>query len=179
MTCIVGLQFENCAFIGADSAGSDGWQTRTKATKKVFRSGDYVIGYTTSFRMGQILQHVAILPKCEEPTEEFMVKEFVESIRKTFKDVGYSKIENNEEIGGEFIVGVKGRIFQIGSNYQVDQNADGMHAVGSGFMFALGSLRTTKAILNPHHRIITALEAAAYFDNSVCDPFEVFEIKGE
>src|SRR3989304_2618340 len=140
MTCIVGIERTGASFIGGDSAVSDTWTVRQSSVRKVFRKGDYTIGYTTSFRMGQILEHMIPFPECKEPTEDFMVRDFVESVRKGFKEFGYAKIESNEETGGQFIVGVQGTIFEIDSDYQVCRHADGLYAVGSGLWFVLWAL---------------------------------------
>jgi len=75
MTCIVGIERTGASFIGGDSAVSDTWTVRQSSVRKVFRKGDYTIGYTTSFRMGQILEHMIPFPECKEPTEDFMVRE--------------------------------------------------------------------------------------------------------
>ncbi len=177
MTCIIGLQEDGIAYIGADSASSNEWETRRTAIRKVFKCGEYIIGYTTSFRMGQILQHNINYPVCDEPTEEFMVKEFVEIVRKGLKDFGYSKIESNEETGGQFIVGVKGKIFEIGSDYQVGHTLDGLTAVGCGWMFALGAMKANEMEI-PIRRIMKSLEVAEYFSGGVRSPFTVLSTEG-
>ncbi|HEY4760545.1 MAG TPA: hypothetical protein VIH42_08195 [Thermoguttaceae bacterium] len=175
MTCIVGIERTGASFIGGDSAVSDTWTVRQSSVRKVFRKGDYTIGYTTSFRMGQILEHMIPFPECKEPTEDFMVRDFVESVRKGFKEFGYAKIESNEETGGQFIVGVQGTIFEIDSDYQVCRHADGLYAVGSGFSFALGALKALD-LLDPMQRIATALEISSYFNAYVKPPFVILKV---
>ena len=177
MTCIIGLQEDGIAYIGADSASASSWETRSSAIQKVFRCGEYIIGYTTSFRMGQILQHNINYPVCDEPTEEFMVKEFVEIVRKGLKDFGYAHIESNEETSGQFIVGVKGRIFEIGSDYQVGHTLDGILSVGVGYPFALGAMKSLQ-FMYPIDRIMHALEVSEYFSGSVKSPFTVLKTEG-
>ena len=57
MTCIIGLAENDRVYIGADSASAEGWTVRATGLSKVFRAGEFVIGYTDSFRMGQILEY--------------------------------------------------------------------------------------------------------------------------
>ena len=57
MTCIVGLVDDGKVYMGGDAASVDGYIVRTSALSKVFRNGPFLIGYSTSWRMGQILQY--------------------------------------------------------------------------------------------------------------------------
>ena len=57
MTCIVGLVHEGTVFIGGDSAGVAGLSLVVRADEKVFRNGDFLMDFTTSFRMGQLLRY--------------------------------------------------------------------------------------------------------------------------
>lgn len=42
--------------MGCDSAGVGGWHLQLRADPKVFHVGHFLIGYTDSFRMGQLLR---------------------------------------------------------------------------------------------------------------------------
>ena len=57
MTCIVGLVHEGVVYIGGDSAGVAGLSLVVRADEKVLRNGDFLMGFTTSFRMGQLLRY--------------------------------------------------------------------------------------------------------------------------
>ena len=158
MTCIIGLEHKGKAYVGADSMASDGWSSDAIADPKIFQRGGYLIAYTTSYRMGQILEHIVDLP---EPPQDcdmaFMVKEFTETIRKSLKDYGFSKIENSKEEGGNFIVAVKGRVFHIQSGFNVIRNKSGIAVDGAGGSYALGAMLAL-AHLPPEKRIYRALE---------------------
>lgn len=52
MTCIVGITDGHTVTIGGDSAGSDGWHVAVRSDSKVFQVGPYLMGFTTSYRMG-------------------------------------------------------------------------------------------------------------------------------
>lgn len=57
MTRVVGLVRQGRVYMGVDSAAVQGWTRRASQVSKVFRRGPFLIGYTTSFRMGQFLEH--------------------------------------------------------------------------------------------------------------------------
>ncbi len=54
MTAIVGLVHNATVYIGGDSAGVSGYSMTVRADSKVFTIGPYLMGFTTSFRMGQL-----------------------------------------------------------------------------------------------------------------------------
>ena len=57
MTVIVALKNKDEVVMGGDCAGV-GWNydIQMRSDPKVFRVGRFVIGYTSSFRMGQLLR---------------------------------------------------------------------------------------------------------------------------
>jgi ATP-dependent protease HslVU (ClpYQ) peptidase subunit len=81
MTCIVGFRQGGKVIVGGDSAGISGWDVTVRADPKVFVAGDYVMGFTSSFRLGQLLQFRLKLPEPPRSANRlysFMVAEFVE-----------------------------------------------------------------------------------------------------
>jgi len=182
MTCIIGIKHKNKVYLAADSAASTSYTISTRKTPKVFKIEEYVIGYTTSFRMGQLIQYSFNPPKVknkdyssDQSMMRFMVRSFIPALRQLLKDNGFLKIDNNRETGGVFLVGVKGFLFQIESDFQVAHSALDYDAVGSGGETALGSLFSTTQ-LKPKKRILKALQAAEEFIPSVRGPFTI--IKG-
>jgi ATP-dependent protease HslVU (ClpYQ) peptidase subunit len=178
MTCVVGMIKNDRVYIGADSAAAtSGWTVRASALQKVFRHGSFLIGYTTSFRMGQILQYEVDYPEAEVYDETYMVTRFVPAVREKLKNLGYTKIDNNQEEGGDFLVGVAGQLFLVSSDFQVNHFLDGMAAVGCGAEYALGALLVRRSFVghDPETSIRVALETAAYFSGGVIGPFTVLE----
>ena len=175
MTCIVGLVQDGKIYLGGDSAATDSWETRASRLKKVFRRGEFLIGYTSSFRMGQILQHHLDVRSKEsgEDDEHFMVAGFVEAVRECLKKFAYTKVEHSREEGGTFLVGYNGGLYNVMSDFQVNFYHDAYDAIGGGAQYALGAMRVLGEMATPEARIYRALEAAAYFSNGVCAPFYV------
>ncbi len=179
MTCIVGLVEKKNVYIGGDSASVAGWTSRVTRLPKVFRRGPFLIGYTTSFRMGQLLQHALVVPSqgAERDDMRFMVTTFVECVRALLKDKGVAKVESNAESGGQFLVGYKSRLYSVQQDFQVNEMADGFDAVGSGSEYALGALAVTKGMA-PTQRLKRALAVSAHFNMAVSPPFFVKSLRG-
>lgn len=177
MTCIIGLVDKGKVYMGTDSMSAAGWDVRVTKLPKVFKRDDFLIGYTTSFRMGQLLQHRLVIPVCDEESRmDYMVCSFVESVRSCLKDNGYTKIEHNTEEGGQFLVGYGDRLFVIDSDFQVNEYAEGYDAIGCGSSYALGAMRALDD-LRPKRRILDSLEIAAHFSSGVQQPFYVEVLK--
>ena len=179
MTCIVGLVHRGTVYIGGDSASVQGWTSRITRLPKVFRRGPFLIGYTTSFRMGQLLQF-GLEPRVQAAGEDdmrFMVTEVAERVRLLLKERGVAKVESNAETGGQFLVGYRSRLYSVMSDFQVNEMADGYDAVGSGAEYALGALRAMTGA-SPQARVRRALDVSAHFSMAVCPPFFVRSLRG-
>ncbi len=174
MTCIVGLVDGNDVWMGGDSAGVSGLDITVRSDSKVFHNGEFLIGFTNSFRMGQLLACRLEPPARRDGQDLFryMVTDFVDSVRLCFKDGGWAQCSNDVETGGTFMVAHEGRLFTIQSDYQVSETARGYNAIGCGADYALGSLAST-ASLPPEGRVRKALECAELFNGGVRAPFTI------
>lgn len=172
MTCIIGLESKGMVYIGGDSAGVSGLSVTVRADEKVFVTGDFIMGYTTSFRMGQLLRY-----KFEPPVHpndmddmKFLVTHFVDSVRKCFQDNGYGSKDN----GGTFLVGYRGKLYCIQSDFQVAKPSLPYDAVGCGADLAMGAMFANDK-LKPKDRIEKSLLAASTFNAGVVAPFLVLK----
>lgn len=199
MTCIVGLEYEDGVIIGGDSAATGNGRIQLTTTPKVFKlttdpelEGQYtalLIGYTWSFRMGQIIQHSQYAPRTveSESNYEYLINKFVPFLRGIFKDAGWLKIEDEREEGGEFLVGIRGQLFRIEWNFSVLRMSNGYDAVGSGAPYALGTIHILKEKVNQYSDVIQpptylvelALQAAANYSTSVSAPFTIRKIHND
>lgn len=130
MTAIVGLAQSGAVYIGGDSAGVSGTSLTVRADTKVFRKSRYLFGFTTSFRMGQLIRYSLTLPKPAGDLDAFMATTFIDAVRDCLKGGGWAAKENDREEGGTFLVGVRGQLFAVYDDYQVAKAADGFAAVG-------------------------------------------------
>ena len=174
MTCVVGLVHKGRVYLGVDSAAVQGWTRRTSRVSKVFRRGPFLIGYTTSFRMGQLLEHhLNVAPQTEKQTDmSYMVTHFIEVVRVLLKEKGFTKIESNTEKGGQFLVGYRQQLYTVESDFQVGHLAEQYDAIGSGADFALGAMRALEKS-PPMVRVRRSLEIAAHYNMGVCPPFTI------
>lgn len=174
MTCIAAVTDGKTVWMGADAAGVSNWELTIRADPKVFISGNFLIGFTTSFRMGQLLHHRFTPPPCYDGRDpfSFMAVDFVDAVRHCLKDGGWAEKFNEQERGGQFIVGLKGRIFTVDSDFQVGEPVVQYAAIGCGGTYALGALHATPD-KTPAIRVETALRAAEYHSAGVRGPFTI------
>lgn len=171
MTCIVGLVDKGKVYMGADSAGVSGLSLMVRTDRKVFTNGDFIMGFTGSFRMGQLLNHAFTPPRrhADVDIEKFMATDFINAVRDCLKSGGYAEKHHESEQGGRFLVGYSGRLFVVDSDYQVGEVIYGFDSVGCGSDIALGSLYSTSG--KPLKRLRKALKAAECFSAGVRGPF--------
>lgn len=148
-----------------------------RADEKVFTRGSMAFGFTSSFRMGQLLRysHMDLATPPTDGVDEWMVTTFIPAVRSCLKKGGYAKTDNGVETGGTFLVGVSGRLYCVESDYQVGRAADGFAAVGCGSDIALGAMYATHCHRDADHRVRLALEAAERHSAGVRGPFLTVE----
>jgi ATP-dependent protease HslVU (ClpYQ) peptidase subunit len=174
VTVIAGLVDNGTVLIGGDSAGVAGYQLTVRRDSKTFVNGPYVLGFTSSFRMGQILRHTFTppTPPSDADIERFMCTTWIDAVRNVLKGAGWALVHEGQESGGTFLVGIHGRLFEVNGDYQVGENLDGYAAVGCGDDVALGALyATADADMAAEDRVVTALRAAERFSAGVRGPF--------
>jgi len=183
MTAIAAIvDDEGTVYMGGDSAGVSDLHVSVRKDPKVFKNGLFIMGFTSSFRMGQLL-HYAFTPP-EHPknigVDRYMNTIFIDAIRDCLIEGGYAEIKSNREHGGTFIVGYKGRIFEIADDFQVGFPATSYTAIGCGYELCLGSLHSTEKIkADAKTRIKMALKAAEAFSGGVRGPFVIQSLKKE
>lgn len=179
MTCIVAVKdWTNKKIIMAgDSASVSGHLSGAIRDPKIFKTGPYLIGNTGSFRVGQVLRYDfdAPVPKEDDETMAFMVREFVDSLRKRMLALGISARKDNIDKGGNFLIAIRDRIFHIYDDFQVNERIEDYDAAGSGMEVALGSLYSTQSQV-AKERVRIALEAADYYGSHVRPPYSAGEI---
>lgn len=199
MTCIVAAADGKKVVLGGDSLGSHsrGSDGIPRADAKVFRSGPYVIGFTTSYRMGQILRYLTTFPdppddSDPEVLERFFVAELVPAIKESFREHGFDLKASfpsagkedfqiqGVHVGGLFIVGVNGRLFEIREDFQVSRPAAPYSAIGTGAPVAHGALHAlaTATDLKLEERVKIALSASQTYCTVVRAPFHFVSTAG-
>lgn len=185
MTCIAGIEHDGKVWIGGDSAGSDGYSLTVRADEKVWADKGFAFGFTSSFRMGQLLRYklTLALERHEVPADDaaaeikFMSTAFIDGVRTVLKEGGYAKLKDGAERGGTFVVGWRGKLYMVHDDFQVGRAAQGFYAVGSGGEIATGALFALRGQkVSPEAKVTTALEAAQELTPYVRGPFKVVSV---
>ena len=183
MTCVIGYvdKQSNSIWMGADSAGTNGsWSQRIRLDQKVFIRDEMIFGFTSSFRMGQLLRYKLVIPERKENEGDFryLAGAFMDSVIECLKDNNFATIKDNEISGGFFLLGYRGHLYQIESDFQIGLGEDLYDAVGCGEEYALGHLKATEKLKIPiKKKIQQALECSAYYSAGVAEPFIIEELK--
>jgi ATP-dependent protease HslVU (ClpYQ) peptidase subunit len=147
MTCIVSFFDNNKIVLAGDKCGSNGFTRSLVKEPKVFFIKDFMIGYTSSFRMGQILKYLWNPPErtVSQTTEKYLYSIVADSIRKTFKDHGFvAKSSMDEEIFGDFVICYDNRIFVMYSDLSILEHDQDIVCVGSGEYHAKVAIQILK-----------------------------------
>ena len=180
MTCIIGFVCPNSGkvYIGGDSAGVSGYNIQIRGDEKVFRNGPFLMGFTTSFRMGQLLRYSLEPPEHPQDMDDmrFMVTQFIPAAKKCLKDGGWLKTKDGQDDGGAFLVGYRGRLYEIDDDCQVGKISDNIASVGCGSHTALGAMYGLHQWTDPYARIGKSLEITTHLNGGVRPPFVIEEM---
>lgn len=180
MTCIAGIARNDKVWIGGDSAGIAGWRMTVRADEKVFVSGEFAYGFTSSFRMGDLLRFSFSPPEqTSHQTDDrgYLATTWTDALRECLGTGGLKKIESGVEKGGQFLLGYKGRLYSVDWDFQIALAVADYDAVGAGCETALGALYAMRdSKLTPEVQIKAALAAAEEHNASVRAPFRVVMI---
>ena len=184
MTCIVAYKKNNIIYMGADSAGSNGHNTFARKDSKLFIKNNMIFGFTSSFRMGNLLKYKLEIPKHKSniSVDTYMNTLFIDEVIKCFEDGAYTKNTNNVIQGGIFLVGYKNRIFKIESDFQVGEKLIPFDSCGSGEELAIGAMDALLQYdknIKPEKLLTLALTSASKYTTSVDKPFKFLKLENK
>lgn len=177
MTCIVAIKKDNYIYMGGDSAATDmnSGSISIRSHPKIFINKSCIIGFSGSFRIGQLLEYSFVPPA--HPTGmsdmEYMCTLFVNKLQSTLETHAMLSTENRHMASNQqLLVGYHGVIYEIEEDFNVGVSPHAYNSIGGGSDIAKGSLHTTEAWdISPTERITAALTAAAEYNTSVKAPF--------
>lgn len=184
MTCIVALTDGKDVHMAGDLMAHNGFTGNVLDKSKVFIKEGFIVGYTTSFRMGQILEYAWTPPsKKESQTEDsYIYIDIVNSFREVFSQNGYGNKDGIEDHSGEFIFGYKGRLFLHQQNYSILES-NSFVATGSGGYHAEAAIATMlkHGVYEGEYECLlgSAIEVASSFVSSVSRELTYKVLKGE
>lgn len=173
MSCVVAIVQDKKVWMGCDSfATTETGERRPIDNEKVFRNGKYLLGFIGSVRSGQLLD-----PHYFKPPSNIL--DFPTKVIQVFKIFGSLVITPTQTLAQEsnMLIATKGgKLWELMTDFQLNPISE-YSTIGSGSIFAFGSLYTTQGSdMHPEDRIKIALESAAYFDTGTGPPFKVFSI---
>lgn len=175
MTAIVGLvDSDGSVWLGGDSAASTSHSVWVRNDSKVFIQGELILGFTGSYRARDILQYQMSMtqPGQVDNLDRFLRTTFVEEVRSAFSKSGYMSRDDGKDFqASRLLVGVRGRLFMVDSDFHVGEMETPFAAIGSGYSEAQGSLYSTRAMTDPRKRLEEALAASSYYNPGVRPPF--------
>lgn len=177
MTCIIGYIDKEGVYIGGDSAAisEDDLSSNLRSDEKVFQKGEFIFGFSTSFRMGQLLRYKLRTPAHPKGMDnhQYMCTLFIDAVKKCFEDNDYNDMMTDE--GGCFMVGYQGKLYNILPDYQVAVARENFSALGCGELIAIGAMYASTE-KDPLKKIEIALSAASTFSMGVRPPFNYVKL---
>ncbi len=188
MTAIIAVTDGSKVVMGADSAGTRGWDLRTRSaqdTKLIRRSGGYadmLIGASGSARWVSLLRDQFVVPPLEERplTGQGIPRSYIASVVEAMYRLAksYDLLDNEKEIHGSMLLACRGVIWHIDSGFALIQHEQPYAAIGCGDQIALGALyvMSQNSDYTFKRMVQEALEAAERFSAGVRGPFVIEEV---
>lgn len=178
MTCIVALRVPNlCVWVGGDSGAFKEDEITQRVNEKVFYNGEFLIGFSGSFRVGQLIRYSFSPPPVLDPENimKYFVVDFVDSLKDCLRAKGNLKTnESGEECHEcDIVVAYKDKVVSIESDFNVGDPFDEYVSIGSGALYALGALSALDGLneITPEQKVLKALIASEKYSPSVMQPF--------
>lgn len=161
MTCIVFVEHPDGVSIGFDSKVSWGYEHADLEQTKVFVNGEIIFGCAGDMLDANILRY-AELPALAPNTwdiDRWVTNELIPAITEALHNRNAPEYKDGKiGTGGHYLVVVRGRVYQIGSDTSWVRRVNKRYAIGSGADFAMGALSANASITQ-------ALEIAAQHDS--------------
>lgn len=125
MTAIVAFKYDGKVYLAGDRMGSNGYTKGVISAPKIFSVGeDFHFGYTHSFYMGQLLQHMFVPPARDprDSDDRYIFTKVVPALKDMFLENDFGKRKDdksNEPDYGRFVMVYKNRIFTFQGNASI------------------------------------------------------------
>lgn len=182
MTCIVAIKNKGNLYFGSDSRISNDFDHSVSTTKKIgFLEGHgqkAIYGVSGSVRLLNVLRNKIQLPNREhEHDDDGYVFEIVEEVKSKALQYNVLKsVNDKKDSDSDWLLGYKGRVFIVQSDFSFYESGLGYVATGSGMYHALGYLAAGEFKDDPISRIEKAIRVAAMFQNNVDDNVYILEL---
>jgi ATP-dependent protease HslVU (ClpYQ) peptidase subunit len=174
MTTIVGIQGDGWTVMAADSQITDeNSKIISPDTPKIIRFNNILIGLRGDARPGDIISYNWKPPKITGDPQRWLVSKMIPSMIDAFDEFGYDW--EHEEADFNFMVSIKGNLFDIGTDMSISKADQGLFFSGSGGKIALGYMASQDySELEDAQRVaVEAVAVAAVFDIHTSEPIQV------
>ena len=173
MTTIVAVVKNGNVTMGADAQVSDGSRpNRHPKMEKISKVNGWLIAGSGDSTPCDIMQNMFIPPvpttKERENLYKFMIVKFVPAMRECLEENGWKKDNDDKDAGFSMLFAFDGEVFDIGDDFSVLLNSDGIYGVGNGSQFAIGALYAGASVEK-------ALEIASNNDIYTSGPFQIIK----
>lgn len=183
MTLIIGLIDKDGVYMGGDSQStSNSHKFIDKNPKVVFagKDGEFLIGSSGHSRARQLITYFDPPKRTDKDVYQYMVTDFIDSLRVCLLAGGYAEKNCNvEKQESFFLVGYEGRLFEIETNYQVQEFIQPYAAIGCAREYAVGALAVIEKLnrlMKPEEKLRLAYEAAEQHSCGIARPFNIFSL---
>ena len=171
MTTIVGLVKDGVVIMGADTQVTDADRKNNHVKmEKITKNNGYLIAGSGDSQPCDILQHIFIPPVPNATDRKdlyhFMITKFVPAMRECLSENNWKPDMDDKESGFSMLIAYDGEMFDIGDDFSVLLNGDGIYGIGNGSKFAIGALYAGASIEK-------SLEIAANNDIYTSGPFQL------
>lgn len=186
MSCAIGYSSNGKVYIGVDSicvSEENLFMLRRKDTK-IFTFNKALVAFVGSWRNGQILKYelndIHFKYKVDDEMK-YLVKSYVPDVINTMNKYSCS-IDSKDGMlfNSEILIGWNGKLFIIGSDFQVIEISENFASIGCGDTFATGFLTALEYYsdkkLLPEEKIRITLENVEKNYGSVTSPFIIKSI---
>lgn len=179
MTTIVGIQGDGWSVMAADSQiTEENSKIISSETPKIVRFKDIMIGLRGDARPGDIIAYGGWKPPkitTQIDPKTYVVSKLIPSMIAALDKAEYDY--KNKESDFNFLVSVKGELFDVGSDFSISRSDEGFYATGSGAGIANGyiyaKLSDNADIVEAQRVAENAIQAAIKFDINTGGPIQV------
>lgn len=182
MTTIVGIQGDGWSVMAADSQiTEDNNRIISSATPKIIRFKDIMIGLRGDARPGDIIAYGWKPPKITGEIQTWVVSKMIPSMIRALDVAEYDW--KHKESDFNFLISVKGELFDVGSDFSISRSDEEFYATGSGSGIAMGyiyaKLSEDADIIEAQRVAEASIQAASQFDINTGGPIqvEVYEVE--
>jgi ATP-dependent protease HslVU (ClpYQ) peptidase subunit len=189
MTVIAAVKANDRVYMGCDSMFLDtGSLQATKRTQsKLIIKDEMVIGLTTNgCRIFQTIQYKLKLPSTKKVKTEDLLEYFITHFCSKLYKLLHAEnmlLEDPDAKTGEpsispasCLIGIRGKLFQVGEDFDVAELDMPFFAIGSGGEYAIGALEATINLttgFKPDDHILHSLKTAEKYTAGVKGPFQL------